>query len=56
MTDDTTLSILEHIHHSFKAASDSLPAYQHMLPFFESLFTLQAAAIPVTSPPPAPSR
>ncbi len=52
MNTDTTQAILEHIHRSFQAAFDSRPAYQHMLPFFESLFTLQEAAIPVTSPPP----
>lgn len=44
---------LKHIHDSFKAAFDALPAYRHMLPFFESLFTLQEAAVGVTSPVPA---
>jgi len=51
MNADTSQAILEHIHKSFQAAFDSLPAYQHMLPFFESLFTLQEAAVSVTSPP-----
>ncbi len=52
MSADSTQAILKHVHESFQAAFDSLPAYQHMLPFFESLFTLQEAAVPVASPPP----
>ncbi|MEJ2659906.1 MAG: formate dehydrogenase accessory protein FdhE [Desulfobacteraceae bacterium] len=46
--------ILEHIHQSFQAAAKSLPAYAHILPFFETLFTLQEAAVARASPDPAP--
>jgi FdhE protein len=52
MNSDTTQAKLKHIHDSFQAARESLPAYRHILPFFESLFTLQEAAVPVTSPEP----
>ncbi len=52
MNDDTTKAKLKHVHDSFQAAFDSLPVYQHMLPFFESLFTLQEAAVEVTSAEP----
>jgi len=41
---------LEHIHQSFQAAAQSLPAYAHILPFFETLFTLQEAAVAMASP------
>jgi FdhE protein len=47
-------TILEHIHMSFQAAAQSLPAYVHILPFFETLFTLQEAGVAVASPDPAP--
>lgn len=47
-------TILEHIHQSFQAAAQSLPAYAHILPFFETLFTLQEAGVAVASPDPAP--
>jgi FdhE protein len=47
-------TILEHIHLSFQAAAQSLPAYAHILPFFETLFTLQESGVGVTSPDPAP--
>ena len=53
MNSDTTQAKLKHIHDSFQAAFESLPAYRHILPFFESLFTLQEAAVAVTSPEPA---
>jgi len=52
MNSDTTQAKLKHIHDSFQAAFENLPAYRHMLPFFESLFTLQEAAVAVTSPEP----
>jgi FdhE protein len=52
MNADTAQAKLKHIRQSFQAAFDSLPAYQHLLPFFETLFTLQEAAVPVTSPVP----
>jgi FdhE protein len=44
---------LEHIHQSFQAAAQSLPAYAHILPFFETLFTLQEAAVAMAHPDPA---
>ena len=47
-------TILEHIHQSFQAAVQSLQAYSRILPFFETLFTLQEAAVAVASPDPAP--
>lgn len=47
-------SNLEHIHQSFQAAAQSLPAYARILPFFETLFTLQEAAVAMASPDPAP--
>ena len=47
-------TILEHIHNSFQTAVESLPAYSRILPFFETLFTLQEAAVAVASPEPAP--
>lgn len=53
MNNDVGQAKLKHIHDSFQAAWDALPAYRHMLPFFESLFTLQEAAVAVTSPEPA---
>jgi FdhE protein len=46
----------EHIHQSFQAAVQSQPAYARILPFFETLFTLQEAAAAVASPDPAPLR
>jgi FdhE protein len=46
--------ILEHVHQSFQAAIQSLPAYARILPFFETLFTLQEAAVSVASPDTAP--
>jgi FdhE protein len=52
MNADTTKAKLKHIHDSFQAAFDSLPPYRHMLPFFETLYTLQEAALPATSPEP----
>jgi len=52
MNDATTKTKLQYVHDSFQAAVDSLPTYQHMLPFFESLFTLQEAAVAVTSAEP----
>jgi hypothetical protein len=45
MNSDTTQAKLKHISDSFQAAFESLPAYRHMLPFFESLFTLQEAEV-----------
>jgi FdhE protein len=47
-------SNLEHIHRSFKAAAQSLSSYARILPFFETLFTLQEAAVAAASPEPAP--
>jgi FdhE protein len=47
-------TVLEHVHQSFQGAVQSLPAYAHILPFFETLFTLQEAGVAVASPDPAP--
>jgi FdhE protein len=54
MTAGTRTTILENIHQSFQAAAESLPAYRHILPFFENLFTLQEAAVAAASPAPVP--
>jgi FdhE protein len=61
MTTGSRTTILEHIHRSFHAAAESLPAYSHILPFFENLFTLQEASVAVASPdhvplPPDPQK
>lgn len=54
MMSGSRTTILEHIHNSFQAAAESLPAYGHILPFFETLFTLQESAVAVASPDPTP--
>jgi FdhE protein len=54
MTTGSRSTTLEHIHKSFQAAGESLPAYGHILPFFETLFTLQEAGVAVTAPDPVP--
>lgn len=38
-------SSLKHIHQSFEKAGAAYPAYRHILPFFESVYTLQEAAL-----------
>lgn len=38
-------SSLKHIHESFEKALNAYPAYQHILPFFESVYTLQEASL-----------
>lgn len=40
----------ELIHHSFQNAARQLPAYEQILPFFESVYTLQEAALSTTWP------
>jgi FdhE protein len=50
MATESRTTSLEHIHRSFQAAAESLPAYGHILPFFENLYTLQEAAVAVASP------
>lgn len=41
---------MEQIHQCFQDAIGKKTAYQHILPFFETLFTLQEAAVNVTHP------
>lgn len=50
MTAEMDATARDLIHQSFREASGRLSAYGHILPFFESMFTLQEAAINATWP------
>ncbi len=50
MTFNNSQPALEQIHLCFQDAISKQPAYQNILPFFETLFTLQEAAVGVTHP------
>lgn len=52
MTNDPIKPIPEQIHHSFQDAVSKLPAYKQILPFFETLYTLQETAVSTTWPDP----